>query len=59
MKPQLLLITLSMIAIGVHIAKHGKRKQTNLKYNGFNKLIGSAILYTILYYGGFWDVLIN
>ena len=57
MKPQLLLITLSMIAIGVHIAKHGK--QTNLKYNGFHKLIGSAILYTILYYGGFWDVLIN
>jgi|CoawatStandDraft_6_1074263.scaffolds.fasta_scaffold02726_6 hypothetical protein len=57
MKPQIVLISLSMIAIGIHIARHGK--QTNLKYNGFNKLIGSAILYTILYYGGFWDVLIN
>ena len=58
MIPQIIIIVLGAIGIGINIAKHGKKK-TNMEYNVWAKIIAIAILWTILYYGGFWDVLIT
>jgi hypothetical protein len=51
---QLIVIALGMISLGGHISRHGE-VQKERKYNGWSTLISMAILWTILYYGGFWD----
>lgn len=40
-----------------HFARHGEDKKTS-KYNGWIYLIYLFITWTILYYGGFWDIFI-
>lgn len=46
-----------MIDLGINLAKHGETKKDS-KYNGWAFLIAKIILWTILYYGGFWNVLL-
>lgn len=53
---QIIILTLGMIGLGINIAKHGEEKKAS-KYNVWVFLIAKLILWTILYYGGFWDVL--
>lgn len=55
MIPQLLIIGLGLIGAGSSIAQHGTTKtETN---NCFTNIMYMGILWIILYYGGFWDVL--
>ena len=57
MIPQLIMIALGFISLVWNISRHGEDSKTKL--NGWHKLIALIIYWTILYYGGFWDVLIK
>lgn len=58
MIPQLIVIALGMIGLGINITRHGeKRKQR--KYNGWVHFCVLLIFWTILHCGGFWNVLPN
>lgn len=57
MIPQLIYIILSILTLGLHLAKHGE--ELDLKYNFIKKGINIAIVWFILYKGGFWDCFIN
>ncbi len=54
---QLLFIGLGFMSIGTHIAKHGQIDDS--KYNGWGKAIAIAILWYMLYLGGFWSEIIK
>jgi len=56
MIPQLIIIMLGMIGLGMNVAKHGEPKDS--KYNGWSHLIATLIIWTVLYYGGFWHELL-
>ena len=56
MIPQLIIIMLGMIGLGMNVAKHGEPKDS--KYNGWTHLVATLIIWTVLYYGGFWNGLL-
>ena len=47
---------IGMIGLGSNVAKHGEPK--DIKYNGWAHLIATLIIWTVLYYGGFWNGLL-
>lgn len=51
--PQILIIILFAINLGINIAKHGEDKEE--KYNFWSTLIGTLIECFILYCGGFFS----
>lgn len=55
MIPQLLMIVLGVLGLGMSIAKHGEEEKG--KKNGWASFWGLLIVWTILYYGGFWDAM--
>lgn len=57
MWPQITIIILSAIGLGIYIVKHGQPKNEN--YNVITHLISIAIVYTLLYAGGFFDVMMK
>tara|TARA_R100000951_G_scaffold99590_2_gene90008 strand:- start:45 stop:221 length:177 start_codon:yes stop_codon:yes gene_type:complete len=57
MIPQIIMMTMIAIGVGIHLAKHGE--QINMKYNFFFKLVSATISVWILYEGGFWNVFLN
>ena len=56
MIPQLLMFAIYCITFTVHATRHGE--DYDLEYNVWGRLLAIAISATILYYGGFWDVMI-
>ena len=56
MKAQLIYLMLVLIGLGFCIAKHG---QPRSPYNVWADLIATIIVLSILYWGGFFDVLIK
>jgi len=53
MIPQILIIALGCIGLGMNIIKHGEPKKES-KYNGWTHFIALVIYFVILAYGGFW-----
>lgn len=49
---QIVLTALYVMSIGMHLAKHGEPRDG--KYNFWTALIGAAIEFTLLYFGGFY-----
>ena len=56
MIPQLIIIILGILGLGMEIAKHGETRKK--EYNGWIHLIAMLILWIVLYFGGFWEGLI-
>ena len=54
MKAQIILIVLTAISLGITVANHGKPRPP---YSIGLSLVDIAIVYSLLYWGGFWDVL--
>lgn len=54
MMPQIIMICLTMIGLGLSISNHGKTESK--KENAYIYIISLFITYVILYYGGFFDV---
>ena len=52
--PQIIMICLTMIGLGLSISNHGKTESK--KENAYIYIISLFITYVILYYGGFFDV---
>lgn len=57
MIPQIIMISIWMIGLGINMSKHGQEK--TVKYNAYHFIIAKMVISTILYYAGFWNVLIN
>ena len=51
---QLIYLALGLISLGMEFSKHGQEKKG--KHNGWVSFLTVVILWTILYYGGFWSV---
>ena len=51
--PQITMIALYGINLGVGLVSHGKPREGN--HNFFSFLISTIIAATVLYYGGFWQ----
>lgn len=51
--PQIIWICLTLMALGVHAALHGRTKRVE-KYNFFSAFIGAIIVGAFLYWGGFF-----
>jgi len=56
MIPQIIMIALFAMGLGVNISKHGQQKDQ--RYNGFTHVVFIIINSIILYYGGFWNAII-
>lgn len=56
MIPQLIIIVLFAMGLAVNISRHGE--QEDQKYNGWAHLFYLIINTIILYYGGFWNVIL-
>ena len=52
--PQLIYVCLALIGLTSNISKHGQTKK-DTKHNGWSSLISNTIMFTILYYGGFFN----
>ena len=50
--PQMIYLSLIIFGLGISIVKHGKTKEG--KNNFFTDLIGSIIVVSLLYWGGFF-----
>jgi hypothetical protein len=50
--PQLILLGLTVLSLGIHLAKHGEPKGTS--WNFFHVAIADAIVLVLLYWGGFF-----
>ena len=50
--PQLLVLALWLISLGLHIARHGE--PMGLMYNGWFKVISIAVWTAVLAWGGFF-----
>lgn len=57
MTAQFILLILMFLDLCLYLSKNGEPKDDT--YSFLKKIINTAILVTILYCGGFWDVLIN
>jgi hypothetical protein len=55
--PQLLLVVLCLLSMGITIEKHGKPREGN--ENAWFSFISLIIQFVILWWGGFWDILIK
>ena len=53
MIPQLIYIALSLISLGIILAKHGEVKDG--KHNFFTSLLLTVLVYWLLYEGGFFN----
>jgi len=51
--PQLIYLSLVLVALGTEIARHGEPKKPG-KHNAVASLIASALLVGLLYWGGFF-----
>ena len=58
MIPHILYIALTLIGLGMEIAKHGEIKKQS-KHNAWTTLISSSIIWIILYFGGFFDIFLK
>ena len=58
MVPQIIYISLFLISLGITLAKQGELRKPR-KYNTIEFLLIRSIGIAILYYGGFFDVLIE
>jgi len=58
MIPQLIIMILGVISFTKAALLHGENKKAS-SHNGWVTLIALIISWTILYYGGFWDVMLN
>jgi hypothetical protein len=56
--PQIILITLCLISLGLEIAKHGEMKEPN-RHNIWTWLTAAAITHGLLWWGGFYDPMIS
>ena len=56
MIPQLIYLSLGLVGLGFAIAKHGEEKTG--KENAWINTIVQLFIWTLLYWGGFFDVLI-
>jgi len=54
MIPQILIISLGMIGLGINISKHGESETG--KHNVWTSITSLSMYWAILYYGGFFDV---
>ena len=52
MTPQLILVLLTAISLGMNIAKHGEPRDD---HNGWSSFIAFIIIHGILYWGGFYN----
>jgi len=50
--PQIILLILMVLGLGIHMAKHG---QSQGEYNGWIKLVDVCIAIALLYWGGFFN----
>jgi hypothetical protein len=50
--PQIIVVVLMALGAGLHLAKHGERKDE--RYNFVSDCIGSCVLLGLLYWGGFF-----
>ncbi len=57
MIPQIIVIGFYCIALGISLAKHGEPKNDNYSF-GYS-LTSCAFLFSMLYWGGFFDTLIK
>lgn len=57
MAPQIIYIVLVSIVLLVHLSKDGQPIER--EYSFFAKLVGTAIVVALLWWGGFWDVFIR
>lgn len=51
--PQIIMIAMYGLSIGIAMAKHGEQRKD--KYNVWSAIIGSSIGCAILWWGGFWS----
>lgn len=58
MLPQLIMLSLLVIDLGISISRHGETKKET-KYNAWATLIAKIIIWAILYFGGFWNVFLK
>lgn len=53
--PQLIVIVIAAVGIGVDLTRHGELKTgINAKYNIWTTILAQGILFTLLYFGGFF-----
>lgn len=53
MFPQIIMIALIFVSIGINLAKHGEERPA---YNVWTSLIAAIISFMLLWWGGFFDV---
>lgn len=56
--PQLLLIVLQVLGLGIQLARHGDRRDGET-YDVLTGLIALAIMWSLLTWGGFFDGLLS
>ncbi len=54
--PQIVYVSLSLVGLGFAIAKHGQPREP---YNAFGLMIGTALSWTLLWWGGFFQPLLS
>lgn len=52
--PQIVLIVIFAMALGMHASNHGDPYPDDYKFNFWGKLVAVGIYVTILWWGGFW-----
>jgi hypothetical protein len=57
--PQIVFLIIVLLGLGVDLARHGERQTEVKKYNFWTSLISVLISCSLLYAGGFWDVLLK
>lgn len=57
MIPQLIILGLGAIGLGMSIAKHGKPKEGN--YSAGTSLFALSVIWGLYYWGGFFDCFLN
>lgn len=50
--PQIMIIALYMLSLGINLANHGKEK--NDKYNFWSSLLACVLIFALLNWGGFF-----
>lgn len=58
MTPQIIVLVLVVLALGMELAKHGEVKKAT-KYNFWTTFFAQAVTIALLYWGGFFDALLG
>lgn len=58
MIPQIIILVLGMLGLGMDIARHGEYMKTK-KIDAWASLFTVILTWLLLYWGGFWDPLFN